>query len=50
MAKLDMVLAYVEWDIKLPEAKVTILPKGVSDHNPLIITSGSKPPYEGGSL
>jgi hypothetical protein len=42
MATLDRILASVDWDAKHPLAKVTILPKGVCDHNPLIIKFGDK--------
>jgi hypothetical protein len=31
MAKLDRMLASVEWDLKYPMSKLTILPKNVSD-------------------
>jgi hypothetical protein len=43
MAKLDRMLASVEWDMKYPMAKLTILPKNVSDHNPVQIQFGGKP-------
>jgi hypothetical protein len=42
MAKLDKILVFVEWDNKYPLAQVTMLPRGVSDHNPLKITFGEK--------
>jgi hypothetical protein len=31
-------LASVEWDLKYPLAKIEVLPKSVSDHNPIKIT------------
>jgi hypothetical protein len=40
MSTLDRVLASVQWDAKYPLARVKTLPKGVSDHNPLLITFG----------
>jgi hypothetical protein len=40
MATLDRILITVHWEAKYPLAKVTILPKGVSDHNPLLIRFG----------
>jgi hypothetical protein len=42
MAKLDRILVSVEWERNLPRAKVTILPKGVSNHNPVMIKFGEK--------
>jgi hypothetical protein len=39
MATLDRILASVEWKSKYPLAQVTMLSKGVSDHNPLLITT-----------
>jgi hypothetical protein len=33
--KLDRVLALVEWQNKYPSAKLSMLLKEVSDHNPL---------------
>jgi hypothetical protein len=43
MAKLDRMLASVEWDLKYPMSKLTILPKNVSDHNPIQLQFGDKP-------
>jgi hypothetical protein len=40
MAKLDRVLVSVDWENKNPLAKVTVLPKGVSDHSPVLIDFG----------
>jgi hypothetical protein len=37
-AKLDRILASVKWDSKYPFARVTLLPKEVSDHNPIRIS------------
>jgi hypothetical protein len=42
MATLDRVLVSVHWANKYPMAKVTTLPKGVSDHNPLLLNFGDK--------
>jgi hypothetical protein len=42
MTTLDRILALVDWSVKHLLAKVTILPKGVSDHNPLVIMFGEK--------
>jgi hypothetical protein len=42
MAVLDMILTSIDWDAKFPLAKVTMLPKGVSDHNPLLIDFGGQ--------
>jgi hypothetical protein len=39
---LDIILVSIEWEVKYPLARVTILPKGVSDHNPLKITFGDR--------
>jgi hypothetical protein len=38
LAKLDRILASVEWDGKYPTSQVTMLLKGVSDHHPMRIT------------
>jgi hypothetical protein len=40
MAKLNRILASVDWDSKYPLAKVNLLPKEVGDHNPVKITFG----------
>jgi endonuclease/exonuclease/phosphatase family metal-dependent hydrolase len=42
LATLDRVLVSVHWKVKYPLAKVTMLHKGVSDHNPLAISFGDK--------
>jgi hypothetical protein len=42
MTVLDQILASVDWDANHPLAKVSILPKGVSDHNSLVIIFGEK--------
>jgi hypothetical protein len=34
MAKLDRMLATVDWDLKYPLAGLIVLPKGVSDQEP----------------
>jgi hypothetical protein len=42
MAKLDRLLASVEWGLKYPLSKLDVLPRSVSDHNPIHITFGTK--------
>jgi hypothetical protein len=42
MATLDRVLVSVHWANRYPMAKVTTLPKGVSNHNPLLMNFGDK--------
>jgi hypothetical protein len=42
MAKLDRLLASVEWGLKYPLSKLDVLPRSVSDHNPVHITFGTK--------
>jgi endonuclease/exonuclease/phosphatase family metal-dependent hydrolase len=42
MARLDRVLASVNWDIKYPLSKIDILPRSVSDHNPIKISFGMR--------
>jgi hypothetical protein len=42
MATLDRILLTSHWEAKYPLAKTSMLPKGVSDHNPLMITFGEK--------
>jgi hypothetical protein len=42
MATLDRTLASVEWEHKYPLAQVTMLSKGVNDHNPLLIKIGEQ--------
>jgi endonuclease/exonuclease/phosphatase family metal-dependent hydrolase len=37
MTTLDRILVLMEWEAKYPMAKVNILPKEVSDHNPILI-------------
>jgi hypothetical protein len=32
----------IEWDAKYPLSNVTILPRGISDHNPLHISFGKR--------
>jgi hypothetical protein len=39
-------LASVEWEIKYPLSKVTLLPKGCSDHNPLRFEFENKSQYK----
>lgn len=41
MEKLDRILISKEWEDLFPRATVTRLPREISDHNPLIISSGS---------
>jgi hypothetical protein len=40
MAILDRILMAAHWEIKYPLAKTYMLPKGINDHNPLMITFG----------
>jgi endonuclease/exonuclease/phosphatase family metal-dependent hydrolase len=40
MTTLDRILVLMEWEAKYPMAKVNILPKEVSDHNPVLINWG----------
>jgi hypothetical protein len=42
MATLDRILATVDWECKFPLAMVRVLPKGISDHDPLRISFGIK--------
>jgi hypothetical protein len=42
MAKLDRVLASVEWESRYPLAKVIVLPKGVNDYNLVMVDCGRK--------
>jgi hypothetical protein len=42
MVVLDKILINVQWDAKYPLAKVDMLPKGVSDHNPIRIEFGGR--------
>jgi hypothetical protein len=44
MAKLDRVLVSVEWDSRYPMTRMSMLPKQVSDHNPLLISFGARLP------
>jgi hypothetical protein len=43
MAKLDRMLATVDWDLKYPMVGLIVLPKGVSDHSHVQIQFGGKP-------
>jgi hypothetical protein len=40
MTILDRILVSVDWESKFPLAKVKVLPKGCSDHNPLKVDFG----------
>jgi hypothetical protein len=40
MAALDRILIFVDCDAKYPLARVKMLPKGASDHNPLVVEMG----------
>jgi endonuclease/exonuclease/phosphatase family metal-dependent hydrolase len=40
MAALDRILIFVDCDAKYPLARVKMLPKGASDHNPLVVEIG----------
>ena len=45
LEKLDRILVTREWEDLFPQAMVNKLPREVSDHNPLIISSGKKSVY-----
>jgi hypothetical protein len=40
MATLDRILVSTQWEAKYPLARVTNLPRRVSDHNPLLVNLG----------
>jgi hypothetical protein len=40
MDTLDTIMLTTHWKSKYPLAKTSMLPKGISDHNPLMITFG----------
>lgn len=40
LEKLDRILVSKEWEDMFPQAMVYKLPREISDHNPLILTSG----------
>jgi hypothetical protein len=42
MATLDRILISVDWDAKYSLARVKMLLKGVSDHNPLVVEMGDQ--------
>jgi hypothetical protein len=42
MATLDRVLVSTQWEAKYPLDRVTNLPRGVSDYNPLLLNFGDK--------
>jgi hypothetical protein len=42
MAALDRVLVSTQWEAKYPLARITNLPRGVSEHNPLLLNFGDK--------
>jgi hypothetical protein len=42
LEKLDRVLVTKEWENLFPQACVDRLPREVSDHNPLIVSTGKK--------
>jgi exonuclease III len=39
--KLDRVLTSIEWELKFPLSTVVALPRGISDHKPLLIDTGN---------
>jgi hypothetical protein len=43
MAKLNRMLATLDWDLKYPMVGLIVLPKGVSDHSHVQIQFGGKP-------
>jgi hypothetical protein len=38
--KLDMILDSTEWEVKFPQVLVKALPRGISDHTPLLLDTG----------
>jgi hypothetical protein len=42
MAVLDRILVNVDWESKFPLAKVKVMPKDCSDHNPLMVDFGEE--------
>jgi hypothetical protein len=40
MARLDRVFASTDWERAYPFMRVTALPKGISDHTPLLVDTG----------
>jgi hypothetical protein len=42
LTKLDRAMVSVDWDNKYPMAKVTMMPEGITDHNPLRVSFGEK--------
>jgi exonuclease III len=40
LARLDRIFASTEWECDYPLARVSALPKGISDHTPLLVDTG----------
>jgi hypothetical protein len=38
--KLDRILVSTEWEVKFPQVMVRALPRGISDHTPLLLDTG----------
>jgi hypothetical protein len=38
--KLDRILVSTEWEVKFPQVLVKALPRGISDHTPLLLDTG----------
>jgi hypothetical protein len=38
--KLDRILVSIEWEVKFPQVMVKVLPRGISDHTPLLLDTG----------
>jgi endonuclease/exonuclease/phosphatase family metal-dependent hydrolase len=41
LAKLDRIFVSTEWELAFPLARVAALPKGISDHTPLLLDAGA---------
>jgi hypothetical protein len=39
--KLDRILVSTEWEVKYPQAMVRALPRGILDHTPLLLDTGT---------
>ncbi len=44
LAKLDRFLISTEWDLEFPLTRVEALPRVTSDHSPILLSTGDKPP------
>jgi endonuclease/exonuclease/phosphatase family metal-dependent hydrolase len=41
LAKLDRIFVSTDWEVGFPLVKITALPNNISDHNPLLVDSGT---------